>query len=115
MRAVTEALLAEMGCDVACEAEGAPALRRLQQGEAFDMVISDIVMPGGMSGLDLARAVAAARPDVPVVLTTGYTGDQSGPADEIDWPVLRKPFSADELGRMVRLALGRKEPMTADG
>ena len=110
VRAVTESLLAELGCDVASEAEGAPALRRLERGEAFDIVISDIVMPGGMSGVDLARAASAARPDLPIVLTTGYAGERGGPAGaDIAWPVLRKPFRAEQLAAVLRKAVTRKD------
>jgi CheY-like chemotaxis protein len=110
VRAVTESLLTELGCEVASEAEGAPALRRLERGEPFDIVISDIVMPGGMSGVDLAQAARAARPDLPIVLTTGYAGERGGPAGgEIAWPVLRKPFRAEQLAAVLRKAVMRKD------
>ena len=109
VRAVTETLLEEMGCDVASEAEGASALRRLERGEAFDVVISDIVMPGGMSGVDLARAASVVRPELPIVLTTGYAGERGGPAGgELAWPVLRKPFRAEQLAAMLQQTVTRK-------
>jgi len=102
VRAVTETLLEDMGCEVASEAEGAPALRRLERGESFDIVISDIIMPGGMSGVDLARAAHVARPGLRFVLTTGYAGERGGAAGgELDWPVLRKPFRAEQLAAVL--------------
>jgi CheY-like chemotaxis protein len=106
VRTVTEGLLAELGCRVAAEADGPAALRRLETGEAFDLLLSDIVMPGGMSGVDLARLARASRPHLPIVLTTGYAGERFAEgAGEIDWPVLRKPFRAEQLALMVRDAL----------
>ncbi|HQP19946.1 MAG TPA: hypothetical protein PLG07_06495, partial [Phenylobacterium sp.] len=65
--------------------------------------LSDIVMPGGMNGVELARAVQVRRPDLPILLTTGYAGerfdDGRGP---VTWPVLRKPFRSEELSALLR-------------
>ena len=106
VRAVTESLLADLGCRVAAEADAPAALRRLETGEAFDLLLSDIVMPGGMSGVDLARLARASHPGLPILLTTGYAGERfvEG-AGEVDWPVLRKPFRAEQLAVAVRDAL----------
>ncbi len=105
VREVTEALLVEMGFAVTCEAGGPPALERLQSGEAFDLVLSDIVMPGAMSGFDLARAASALRPDLPIVLATGYAGERAEATEAMDWPVLRKPFNADQLAEALHRVL----------
>ena len=70
VRAVTEGLLAELGCRVTSEPDAVRALQRLTAGEVFDLMLSDIVMPGGMNGVELARAAAARAPDLPIVLTT---------------------------------------------
>jgi PAS domain S-box-containing protein len=108
VRAVTESLLIDLGCKVASASDGAAALYRLDNGERFDLLISDIVMPGGMNGVELARAAQARRPDMPIVLTTGYAGGQSGETPEdLAWPVLRKPFRGDQLATVLRDALGR--------
>ncbi len=104
VRAVTESLLDELGCVVVAEPDGASAVRRLETGEAFDLLISDIVMPGGISGVELAKLARARRPDLPIVLTTGYAGDRFG-EEAIDWPVLRKPFRAEQLAAVMREAL----------
>ncbi|WP_304166472.1 PAS domain-containing sensor histidine kinase [Phenylobacterium aquaticum] len=110
VRAVTESLLAELGCRVTAEPDARGALSRLIAGEAFDLMLSDIVMPGGMSGVELAQAAAARDPDLPILLTTGYAGDRFGDgAAEVAWPVLRKPFRADQLEAMVRDVLALAE------
>lgn len=107
VRAVTEGLLSEFGCRVVSAVNGAEALARLEAGDGFDMILSDIVMPGGVSGVDLARRVRSDYPGLPVVLTTGYGGDKLAEAHETDsWPVLRKPFRAEQLGAVVRQAVG---------
>jgi PAS domain S-box-containing protein len=106
VRAVFESLLTDLGCRVESAQDAASALIRLHAGEGFDLLISDIVMPGGMSGVDLARAAHARYPDLPIVLTTGYAGDRLGVEPEtLSWPVLRKPFRVEQLGMAVREAL----------
>ncbi|WP_332765981.1 PAS domain-containing protein [Phenylobacterium sp.] len=107
VRAVTEGLLADLGCRVTSEADGPSALLRLAGPERFDLLISDVVMPGGVNGAELARAVRARHPDLPIILTTGYAGDRlHGAPDASSWPVLRKPFRAEQLAAAVRDALG---------
>ncbi|MFZ3007745.1 MAG: PAS domain S-box protein [Phenylobacterium sp.] len=111
VRAVTESLLQEMGCEVTTDVDGPSAMARLKTGQAFDLLISDIVMPGGMNGVELARWTHIQRPGLPIVLTTGYAGDQfAGGSAEITWPVVRKPFRAEQLSAAVRDALTRVAP-----
>ena len=108
VRAVTESLLQEMGCEVTTDIDAPSAMARLKTGQAFDLLISDIVMPGGMNGVELATWTRAQRPDLPIVLTTGYAGDQFADGSaEITWPVVRKPFRAEQLSAAVRDALSR--------
>ncbi|WP_300577893.1 PAS domain S-box protein [Phenylobacterium sp.] len=107
VRAVTESLLSELGCRVETAVNGIEALRRVGRGADFDLVLSDIVMPGGVSGVDLARRLRDAHPDLPVVLTTGYSGEKLDDAQEAEaWPILRKPFRAEQLSAVVRQAAG---------
>ena len=106
VRAVTESLLTDFGCKVEGAPDGPSALSRLQSGERFDLLISDIVMPGGMSGVELARAARARDARLPIVLTSGYAGERLGEgAEALAWPLLRKPFRAEQLGLAVREAL----------
>jgi PAS domain S-box-containing protein len=108
VRTVTESLLADLGCVVTAEADGPAALRRLETGQAFDLLLTDIIMPGGMSGVELARLARARDSRLPIVLSTGYAGDRFGDgAAEVEWPVLRKPFRADQLTAVLRDALAQ--------
>jgi CheY-like chemotaxis protein len=96
----------------ATEIDGPSAMARLKTSQAFDLLISDIVMPGGMNGVELARWTHnRPRPGLPIVLTTGYAGDQfADGSEEITWPVVRKPFRAEQLSAAVREALTRVTP-----
>lgn len=89
-------------------AENAPAaIAILEKRGDIDLVFSDVVMPGGMSGFDLVRWVRTNRPSIKVLLTSGFTGEiaKSGDADPADVEVLRKPYAIAELARAVREAL----------
>jgi PAS domain S-box-containing protein len=101
---VTAGLLGRLGYRVLC-AESAPeALERLQQA-AVDLVFSDVVMPGPMDGLGLAREVRARHPHVPVLLTSGYS--DVAPETDREFRILRKPFDLAALDSSVREALRR--------
>lgn len=71
---------------------------------AFDAVVTDLVMPT-MSGTDLARRLAELRPDLPILLITGY--DPEGEVAVLT-AYLRKPFSVSELDAAVRAMLDRR-------
>lgn len=93
---------------VALEAESGPAaIRILESGEHVDLVLSDIVMAGGMSGYDVARWIGANAPSVTVVLTTGYAAEEArhDPMASGATPVLRKPYKRAELATTLRDAL----------
>jgi PAS domain S-box-containing protein len=93
---------------VALEAEnGAAALRMLEAGEDVQVVLSDIVMPGGVSGYDLVRWIRANAPAIKVLLTTGYAAEETQPgAAEV--AILRKPYKRADLAIALRDALGGK-------
>jgi len=96
--AMVAEMLADLGYEVTCVTNAQEALTRLDQdGAAVDVVFSDIIMPGGMTGIDLAREVRQRRPALPILLTTGYGGHDE--LEPHEFPVLRKPYDRDELGR----------------
>lgn len=100
-------LLRDLGYETVRAADAPSALRVLEEAvDPFDLVLSDIVMPGGMSGLELARHLARTHPQLPVVLTTGYSDVLAeGGAEDIE--LLRKPYSMDALGALMRRLINK--------
>ncbi|CAN7376406.1 PAS domain S-box protein [Brevundimonas sp. LjRoot202] len=103
---VAQELLEGLGLEVR-SAENAPdALERLRQ-ERFDVMLTDVVMPGGMTGIELARECARTWPEMRIVLTSGYAGDDVDAAlADAPWPFIRKPYS----GRQLAAVLGDGDP-----
>lgn len=77
-----------------------------KSASGFDAVFSDVVMPG-IGGIELARRLRDSHPDLPVVLTSGYS-HVLAQDDAHGFDVLRKPYSADELARVLRGAVKRR-------
>jgi signal transduction histidine kinase/CheY-like chemotaxis protein len=76
--------------------DGGTALALLLGGQKFDIVFSDILMPGGMSGLDLARKIRQHFPRLPVLLSTGYAR-AAGEVHREGFSIIAKPYRADSL------------------
>jgi CheY-like chemotaxis protein len=89
----TADMLAELGYSVIEAASAKEALRLIDEGMRFDLLVTDHLMPG-MSGTDLARVVRSSRYDLPVLLVSGYA-ENEGIAPDL--PRLTKPFRKDEL------------------
>ena len=87
-------------------ADGAVAFERfMARGEAFDLLLTDLIMPGTKTGVDLAHEAVKARPGLPVILSSGYTGETLSSADGAPWPLLRKPYSADDLAQAIEAVM----------
>jgi DNA-binding NtrC family response regulator len=73
----------------------------------FDMLLTDMVMPGGVTGLDLAGLLRGQKPDLKVMLISGYSGENAGVeiARSKGLTFLHKPFSCQVLSETVRLCL----------
>ena len=84
-------------------------MRQLDAHEDIKLIFSDMVLPNGMSGPDVAREAVARRPDLKVVFTSGYPEQelgQFGPND--DKPrIIRKPYRKAELAEMLSDVMGR--------
>ncbi|MDP3677106.1 MAG: response regulator [Novosphingobium sp.] len=105
VRAVAERALARAGFTVTAARDGEEGLERVQAGEAFDLVVSDVVMPV-MDGPAMARAIRALRPALPFLFMSGYAEEQL--RREIDIPnmhFLPKPFSVAQIGKAVEAVL----------
>jgi CheY-like chemotaxis protein len=102
VRVVAVSLLEQLGYRTSAVESASAALARLGTGEIPDAIFTDVVLPGEMDGLALARTVKQRHPDVPVVLTTGYAKIFES---EPEFPVLRKPYQIAALGRVIRAAL----------
>ena len=98
---VMAAMLEALGYGVTRAPNAAAALRRLQAGEAFDVLLSDIVMPDGPSGLELAERARQLRPDLPLLLMTGYSEALANGAAH-GFPVLAKPFGQEAMAAAIR-------------
>ena len=102
--ALTSEMLNALGFTVVHAVSPAAALGTLADDRRIDVVFSDIMMPGGTSGLELARELRRRQPDLPIVLTTGYSESARGMAPG-EFPLLLKPYSLEGLS----LALGIKD------
>ena len=99
---VTRRSLTAWGYKVLAAASGPMALAILQSGEAVDLLFTDIVMPGGMSGPELADAVRRVKAHLKVLFTTGYSAESLEQQGEY---VLRKPYDRGDLARAIRSVL----------
>lgn len=94
VRTATAEMIRDLGHDVTEVESGAEALQRLREGLAAEVVVTDYMMPA-MDGGALAEALRKCRPEIPILLITGYTG----PTDDVHHlPRLAKPFGRVEIG-----------------
>jgi PAS domain S-box-containing protein len=94
---VAAGLLEQLGSQPRVVGSAEAALRALRNGEKPDVLFSDIVMAGEMDGLALARRVRAEWPDLPILLTTGYSQNAENVAKE--FTILPKPYELPDLNR----------------
>ncbi len=93
---VVRPVLEAMGCTVTHMQAAAPALQALDGGAHFDVLLTDVLMPGRMDGAALAQAVRARHPQVQILIMTGYA-EQIEAITELGFRVLPKPFSSSAL------------------
>lgn len=98
---LTASILKEAGYAVLRCADSRTALPVLRDGHAVDLLLTDIAMPGGMDGFELAQQARIARPLLPVAyMTAGQTQKPSDSA-EVFGPILRKPYRRHDLIRHI--------------
>jgi PAS domain S-box-containing protein len=99
-------LLEGFGYDVFAAESGPGALTLLDGGLAVDLVVSDVLMPDGLSGFQLAREIRRRSPRLPIVLTSGMTDPAYTAADAmLDLPILRKPYRCEALQQAIEAVL----------
>ncbi|HEY2417901.1 MAG TPA: ATP-binding protein, partial [Steroidobacteraceae bacterium] len=112
---VTSSLLEQLGYRVVRAENAAEALRHLQQGIGVDLLFSDIVMPGSINGLRLAQICQERFPDIPVLLTSGFSDAAQAADGRFD--ILRKPFELSALEHAIDVVMnnghGRKSGVPA--
>ncbi|MBS3848846.1 PAS domain S-box protein [Devosia sp. BSSL-BM10] len=107
VRKLTVTRLTQLGYTVISAASGAEAIELLASGKLADLLFSDVVMPGGMSGFELRAKVQALYPNMPVLLTSGYAEEMSRDAPEHGekLKILRKPYRLADLADAIDTAL----------
>jgi len=87
-------MLSELGFETIVAHSAKEALDKLAGGDRPKLIFSDIIMPGGLSGIELAQKVRSRFPELPILLTTGYSEEVSG---NHGFPVLQKPYEMTTL------------------
>jgi PAS domain S-box-containing protein len=107
LRAYTTESLRDFGYQVLEAADGPSALRILERSDGVDLLFTDVVMPGGLNGRQLANEALRLVPGLKVLFTTGYTRNAIVHHGRLDSDVnlIGKPFSLQQLGRKVREVL----------
>ncbi|MFV1601567.1 MULTISPECIES: transporter substrate-binding domain-containing protein [unclassified Phaeobacter] len=100
-------VLEELGYQVLATSSAQQALDLAGREASIDLLLTDVVMPGSISGFELARCIRALRPGVPVVYTSGYIGFTAAEMGPVEAPLLQKPSHPHDLAATVAAALGR--------
>jgi signal transduction histidine kinase len=111
VRAVACGFLMDFGYDVVEAEDGFQALSKLQEDPEIDLMFSDVVMPGGMNGFDLAQAASGMRPDLKIVHTSGYPKGAMVHQDEPRFRqgfIIMKPYRREELQKIIRDAFEKQ-------
>jgi len=108
---LVEELLQSLGYRVLTASNGKQALERLAENPNITLLFSDVVMPGMLSGYQLAQQATADRPDLKVLLASGYTEKAVADSDQERFNVhlLKKPYTELELAQRLRLLLDGSE------
>ncbi len=107
VRRVTVRRLTDLGYIVLEAEDGKTALEILEKGQSIDLLFTDVLMPGGMTGGELAREASRIRPGIKILFTSGYPSEAAVQKDLIDKgaKLLPKPYSKAELVNSIRNAL----------
>jgi PAS domain S-box-containing protein len=104
--ALTLDMLTSLGYHATTATNASEALEVIRSDVHLDILFSDVVMPGGLSGLDLARAARELRPGLPVLLTSGFMGE-GAVLETAEFPLLDKPYESAALAGKLRAVLDK--------
>jgi CheY-like chemotaxis protein len=96
LREVATHLVVGLGYEACSASAGVEAIEKLETEPDIGLVFTDILMPGGMSGFELAAEIRRRRPEIPILMTSGFPGHFLPGACE-SFPIIRKPFTQIEL------------------
>jgi PAS domain S-box-containing protein len=103
---VVQTFLTGWGCQVLACSRVEAALEALRpDGTPFDLLLSDVVLGPGLRGTDIAERARVLRPGLAVLLMSGYAPDAATPVDGGTWPLLRKPFTREQLAQAIAALL----------
>ncbi|MBV8704652.1 MAG: PAS-domain containing protein, partial [Acetobacteraceae bacterium] len=105
VRDILAAILGDLGYSVLTAGDGAAALRVLE-GASIDLALIDVVLPGGMSGREVARLLAARHPTVRTLFMSGYNKEAQDEVPGEAVALIGKPFDRERLAWLVAGALG---------
>jgi CheY-like chemotaxis protein len=105
---IAVAYLTEMGCAALKAIDGAAALEIVQREKKIDLMVTDIIMPGGMNGVELAQRVHELSPEIKIIYTSGFAAEALAERrmSLVNGPLLRKPYQRAEFRAIVRSVLG---------
>lgn len=98
-----------LGYRVVLARDGKAALEILKSPGAVDCLLTDVIMPGGISGFDLAKTAREIRPEIKIIYMSGYTGFSETQMGSVVAPILAKPTPPDELALALRAAISPDE------
>ncbi|MDG4603046.1 MAG: response regulator [Defluviicoccus sp.] len=107
LRKVAVTMLRQLGCEVVGVGTAAAALAHCAAAGPIDVLFTDIELPGGMNGIELAARLRAQRPDIAVIYATGHATEAIA-AKPDDAAVLAKPYAWDELAHAIAGVLGAR-------
>jgi CheY-like chemotaxis protein len=100
----TKSVLSSHGYKVLTALNGHKAMELINNEADIDLVFSDVIMPGSISGYELAKQALTVRPDLKILLTSGYTGEQNGIANKNphEFTLLDKPYNHNEMLKRIK-------------
>ena len=109
VREVMAVIVGSLGYEVLTAGDAAEALELIRSHCGIDLLVSDLMMSGGVNGFELAERARLLRSGLPVLLMSGYP---AGSVEKSNFPILHKPYRREQLALHIRAALG--DPVIVD-